>query len=955
MTSIAKSPANSPTQITKNIGTQQSFTPKNAGAPVLVAKKPTDEKAISELKAYSLPYNGGELKTKIQFFERATGLFGLYKESYVKCYIRSENGKDVVFETPVDRFPPSDDKIKAALKTAYKNGNLPSAIYKLPARVLADRKHSKAVKPSAPEKVNGFERNSLFSGVSITSGISNAFAGAGQWIADNNFLGQKQAGEWVAAKNPEFQKAQAAQGYNSKLATTQIGEGVGEALASGIVLTLGGEVVGAGAGASKIVQWGPKLVSTVASPIAQAGAKIGAKVVKPILAPVAKALKPVAKLLKKPVVQKIAAKTVKAAPKVALVGIKYGLPTADVVKLAFDVHAKDYKNIGRDIGFLPFTVVPMQHGSSPATTPALKSKSATISSKLPRKIIRVKPSIARRVPLKNPIVRAIAVAPVFAPTAQINATSKEVKLHPVKTPDRDGHRISDRHLSEEHRIHNGTHHINTDPPELPPHTGNSKVNDDNIFHSIPSSHIYDPFKNWKTMSAEDRIMTIVTFEGKTEFDHDFLRFFAQKDSLTLADMDMIVEARDYFGAFNRVEKLGNHFNLKQNSAYQKLNQTQQIAVEILELHSDEFALVNIRSAELHILLQDIIKIVKDPQLKKGECAIYAKDIFKVCRSRNMSAAEATLFLQTRLKAIVSLRQKFHITKNDLNIYIPKEQNLDTDIEKLWKHYNDIKSKLVALTPEWRMIHDKWGRAIGNIEADMHVIQVNMSPIARKEIGAKIAEIDRIVDADPILNTPKIVNDAKTEIFYDVRNGYSPEAAYKKFGFANLDWIVAQGFGITRFDLNLFTHEMSNLTLNGRSRLGKQLVENMPQIHKLLLKDGYYTGGALRDQKVIIFNYLRSSGCTIDTAFNYVLSHDYARIGKEVAKEINTQINLSISEKEILPHLIEKCAKYGDSLVLLAKKLIIEKYSKNTIRELMMIAVGGDNMEALSVYLRKNGY
>jgi hypothetical protein len=947
---------------------QAQFAPLNSSAlassftPALIAAKPANEKALTERKSYALPYNGGELNAKMQIFERSSGLFGLFKESYVKCTMRGENGKDVVFETPVDKFPPNNDTLKAIIRTAYKNGNLPSSLYKTPSQVLAARKKPKA--SITPEKVNGFERNSLFSGVSIISGVSNFFAGAGQWVADNNFLGSKQAGQLVAAQNPEFQKAQAKQGYNPSLAATQFGEGVGEALTSGIVLSLGGEIMGA----TKIAQWGPKLISSAAAPVV----KIGAKVVKPALAPLARALKPAAKLLAKPSVQKVVAKTVKVAPKIALGGIQYGLPAADLIKLGSDIQAKNYKDIGRDIAFLPFTVLPMPHGSSSATTPALKSKTAASSSKLPRKITRVKPSIARRVPLKNPIVRAIAVAPVFASGATTRPSTQQQKLaedhrEVVQAGDGQGrNRIYSKPEPHDDFMEGYA-------PELPPHVENTKPKNDNIFHSIPSSHIYNPFKDWKTMSAEDRMMTIVKFGGKTEFDHDFLRFFAQKDSLTLADMDMIVEARDYFGAFNRVEKLGNHFNLKQNSAYLKLNQTQQIAVEILELHSDEFALVNIRSAELHILLQDIIKIVKDPQLKKGECAIYAKDIFKVCRSRNMSAAEATLFLQTRLKAIVSLRQKFQITKNDLNIYIPKEQNLHTDIEQLWTHYNGIKTKLVALTPEWRMMHDKWGQSIGDIEANMHVIKVNMSPIARKEIGAKITEIDRIVDADPILNTPRTVNNAKNEIFYFVRNGYSPSDAYRKYGCSNLNW-VAQKIGIDASDLVAFEHDMRILSLDGKSRLGKLILTQMPKINELFAADGYYTGIILRDKKMAAFNYMRIDGILAEEAFNRVLSYDTKRVAQEITKRLSSSLNLNLGEERMLERLIYLSKRNSLNLAPRIEKFLLAHQTKNIVptattpkiiytmtytgdalSEIELVSKAGHDLTALSNFLDSKGF
>jgi hypothetical protein len=242
--------------------------------------------------------------------------------------------------------------------------------------------HKKPKPSSTSEKVNGFERNSIASGVSIAQGIGNFFGGAGQWVADNNFMGQKQAGQWVAAKNTEFQKTQVKQGYNPNLPATQFGEGVGEATAAGIVLSVGGNIVSAGARLSKIAQWGPKLISSAAAPVV----KIGANVLKPALAPMAEALKPAAKLLAKPSVQKVVAKTVEVAPKIALAGIQYGLPAADLIKLGSDIQAKNYKDIGRDLAFLPFSILPVPHGEHHTVAIALKSKPITRSAKLPKRV-----------------------------------------------------------------------------------------------------------------------------------------------------------------------------------------------------------------------------------------------------------------------------------------------------------------------------------------------------------------------------------------------------------------------------------------------------------------------------------------------------------------------------------------------------------------------------------------
>jgi hypothetical protein len=109
---------------------QTQFAPPDSSAlassvaPALIAPKPANDKALTERKSYALPYKGGELKTKMQIFERPAGWFGAFKESYIKCTIRGENGKDVSFETPLDKFPPNNDTLKAVLKTAYKNGKL---------------------------------------------------------------------------------------------------------------------------------------------------------------------------------------------------------------------------------------------------------------------------------------------------------------------------------------------------------------------------------------------------------------------------------------------------------------------------------------------------------------------------------------------------------------------------------------------------------------------------------------------------------------------------------------------------------------------------------------------------------------------------------------------------------------------------------------------------------------
>jgi hypothetical protein len=1201
---------------------QAQFAPLNSSAlassftPALIAAKPANEKALTELKPYALPYNGGELNAKMQIFERSSGLFGLFKESYVKCTIRGENGKDVVFETPVDKFPPNNDTLKAITRTAYKNGNLPSSLYKTPSQVLAARKKPKA--SITPEKVNGFERNSLFSGVSITSGVSNFFAGAGQWVADNNFMGLNDAGQHIAAQNPEFQKAQAKQGYNPSLAATQFGEGVGEALTGGIVLSLGGEIMGA----TKIVQWGPKLISSVASPIV----KIGAKVVKPILAPVAKALKPAANLLAKPSVQKIVVKTVKTAPKIALGGIKYGLqyglPAADLIKLGADIQAKNYKDIGRDIAFLPFTVLPMLHGAPRAAKPLAKSLAKTTALegqlvlgttlKQPRKIIRVKPSLAGQVSLKNPIVRAVVAAPLFAPTAQPNAgnASGGVKASPIAPP-HDPHAKTRAQQVEQQRqqqIAQQSQQQQSQQPQMQqqgPRNNNKPANILNTGLKISNKKLnptitqtnsiqlwnqklqvvlvksdvkqalagtkiklleYQPAEVdalYKSSLAEKNSATrFIASEGgfsesvsqmsapqqghsvkyifalakgknvKQAFDthpgprHVFMinnsstpahyyvagnlkspvtastpaiKFILPPHSVT--EILMPPNVRHTFGAVNGENLLGVSYhttdyqdalkrgidpnglnmmdelsfpvpeqdkrllkfksvvlgdagNLSASSASggvkasplavahdphakTRAQQTeqqrqQQIAQQSQQQQSQQpqmqqqgpenvnkpndnikpkasgsqigDALWGVKTTEkqrLKILknlpeargLDEsyLLEIVKCPHAT-GSYVSYLNanqhhglrfvwsrldfesisnltqpNITEIAKKSNISMEDATLFYQRTCASIINIKNKLHISGYDVAqsmalMNTKNQRKIDIDIESVWSHYNSIKTKLVALTPEWRMMHDKWGQSLGDIEANMHVIQVNMSPIARKEIGAKIAEIDRIVDADPVLNAPKTINDTKIKIFNDVRNGHSVRDAAFEYQCSNLDWL-AQEAGLSAFDLPPFERLMSGLSIAGRSAIGKKIYKHMPKINELFAKDAYYTGAALRAKKMEAFYHVRAKGQTPEEALSIIKANDVTRVSATMTRDLNTVFELSKEDKEILPHLIEKCIEQdqviespaASPLVGMVKKFLTEKYHKNAIRDLMMIAAGGSDMKALRTHLFTSGY
>jgi flagellar motor protein MotB len=340
-------------------------------------------------------------------------------------------------------------------------------------------------------------------------------------------------------------------------------------------------------------------------------------------------------------------------------------------------------------------------------------------------------------------------------------------------------------------------------------------------------------------------------------------------------------------------------------------------------------------------------------------------IKEIAKKSNISMEDATLFYQRTCQSIINMKNKFHITGHDVAtsmalLNTKNQRKVDLDIESIWEHYNKIKSKLATLTPEWRIVHDKWGIPIGDIEYNMLVVQQSPSLSLKHEIGEKIRQIDAIVDADPIFNTLKNANTIKRRIFKDVGNGSSVSDAYEKLGYSNLEW-VANKAGLNTSDLDFFKEPsfwQAETYVASRASLGKKIVEYMPQLNTLFAEDGYYKGVQLYNKKYTAFKLMNDRNLSAKDAFDIVVGQDERRLLGELAIKMRP---ISETESHHLEDLVRMCRKYDDKLGFESqltsriKKFLIEKQGDNICRQLRIIAVDGDNMKGLEDYLKSNGY